>query len=58
MLKEPHHPQLSEHSLAAHQALKDIRQFLEGDPLAVPGVCHAPDHSEGSVANGSVGLEV
>ena len=58
MLEENHHLELPEDSLGADQALEHVGQLLEGDPLAVPRVCDGPDHSEGTVPDGLVLLEV
>jgi hypothetical protein len=58
VLKELHHFELSEDSLGADQALENIWEFLEGDPLVVPGIRDRPDHPEGAVADGTVGLVV
>lgn len=58
MLKEPHHLEFPEDSFRANQALEHVWQFLQRDPLPVPGVGDGPHHTEGAVADGPVGLVV
>ena len=56
MLEESHHLEFPEHALRAHEALKDVGELLERDPLVVPRVGDRPHHAEGPVTDGSVGL--
>ena len=58
VLKEPHHLQLPEHSLRADEALKDVGQLLQRDPLPVAGVGDRPHDPEGTVTDRPIGLVV
>lgn len=42
MFEEAEHLQLPEDSFAAHEALKDIRQFFQGHSPTIPRICHRP----------------
>ena len=49
MFEEPHHLELPEDALTADEALKNVGQFLQRDPLPVPRVSYRPHHPERSI---------
>ena len=47
VFEETEHLQLPEDSFAAHEALKDIRQFFQGHSPTIPRICHCPANYKG-----------
>lgn len=47
VFEETEHLQLPEDSFAAHEALKDIRQFFQGHSPTIPRICHGPVNYKG-----------